>query len=198
MRIDGLSIEGFAIVSADGCIAEADGTMPTALMNEADWRYYQTALDRSAVVVLGRLGHERHPNPGRRRLVLTRGVAALEPCPRDPKAALWNPVGMPVDLALRAIGVRQGMVAVTGGTGTYDTFLPIGFDAFHLAWAPRVRIPDGRPCFSGIGPGRAVADVLRDGGLEAGPIRVLDPRDGILLSVWTRAGDPVPLAPEAG
>jgi hypothetical protein len=196
LGIPGVSIEGFAIVSGDGMIADADGSMPTALMNEADWRYYQAMLDRSALVVLGRLGHERHPNPGRPRLVLTTQVAALEPCPHDPKAHLWNPAGMSADLALRAVGVRQGRVAITGGTGTFDHFRVIGYDAFHLAWVPRVKIPDGRPCFSDVRPGWSVMDVLREDGLDAGPVRVLDPRDGVLLSVWTRSVEIAPLVPD--
>jgi hypothetical protein len=193
--LDLLTIEGFAIVSGDGMIATADGRMPDVLKNEADWRYYQAALDRAAVVVLGRLGHEAHPNPGRKRLVLTSRVSGLEPCPRDPRAMLWNPVGLDTALALRAMGARQGMVAVTGGTAVFDHFRTIGFDAFHLAWKPRVKIPDGRPCFTGLGPGRTVSDVLRDDGLDAGPPRLLDPVDGVLMSVWTRGEAIAPLAP---
>ena len=64
-------VEGHAIVSVDGMIAAADGSMPPALRNEADWRIFQAALDAAVLVVLGRLGHERNPNPGRKRLVLS-------------------------------------------------------------------------------------------------------------------------------
>ena len=78
-----LEFEGHAIVSVDGMIADAEGLMPAALRNDADWRLFQAALDGAALVVLGRLGHARHPNPGRRRLVVTRAVEALAPDPQD-------------------------------------------------------------------------------------------------------------------
>ena len=50
MSIPGSSviIEGHAIVSVDGMIAAADGTMPPALRSEPDWRIFQAALDVAA------------------------------------------------------------------------------------------------------------------------------------------------------
>src|SRR5690606_35238256 len=85
MTIPGTEIlvEGHAIVSSDGMIAAADGSMPPQLRNDTDWRIFQSALDQAALVVLGRIGHARHPNPGRRRLVLTHSVAELEADPQD-------------------------------------------------------------------------------------------------------------------
>ncbi|MFX7748073.1 hypothetical protein ABTK03_22080, partial [Acinetobacter baumannii] len=65
--------------------------MPQRLMNDADWRLFQAALDRAELVVLGRVGHQRHPNPGRRRLVLTRSVTGLVVDPADRCAHFWNP-----------------------------------------------------------------------------------------------------------
>ena len=63
--------EGYAIVSADGMIADADGHMPPALQNPADARFFSEALDRAAVLVHGRHSHEGHaqfaaPTPRRR------------------------------------------------------------------------------------------------------------------------------------
>ena len=72
-------IVGHAVVSADGRIADHNRQMPEVLRNDKDWRRFQAALDRAALVVLGRLGHEAHPNPGRRRLVVTSRVERLEP-----------------------------------------------------------------------------------------------------------------------
>jgi hypothetical protein len=38
-------IEGFAIVSQDGMLANAAGIMPTSLKFEADQRFFETCLD---------------------------------------------------------------------------------------------------------------------------------------------------------
>lgn len=143
-----LIIEGHAIVSADGMIADAAGEYPAALRNDADWRLYQAALDRAAVVVVGRRGHERHPNPGRRRLVLTRSVARLADDPRDARATLWNPATLPLREALTEIGIGAGTVAVTG---VFDHFVA-DYDRFALSESHRLLIPGGTPCFSGGHP----------------------------------------------
>src|SRR5262245_49415540 len=114
-----VTIEGHAIVSADGKIAAADGTMPDALRCEADWMRFQRALDAAILVVLGRKAHERFPNPGRRRLVLTRGVASLEREPGDVRVALWNPAGMEFDEVLERLGISAGTIAIAG---VFDAF----------------------------------------------------------------------------
>ena len=68
-----LRFVGHAIVTADGRIADAAGHMPPALRNPADQLRFEAALDAAALVVMGRLGHRRHPNRGRRRLVAAAG-----------------------------------------------------------------------------------------------------------------------------
>jgi hypothetical protein len=142
-----IQYEGHAIISEDGMIADAEGDMPATLRSEADWRYFQAALDRAALVVLGRKGHARHPNPGRRRLVLTTGVATLEADRADPLAMLWNPAGLPIDAVLAQLGIAEGIVAVTGGTGTFDLFLPL-YSRFVLAEVRGLSLAGGVPCFS--------------------------------------------------
>src|SRR5215212_2348314 len=67
-------IEAYAIISADGMIADAQGRFPEALKNDADKRFFHAALDSAAAIALGRLTHEQERNSGRRRLVLTRRV----------------------------------------------------------------------------------------------------------------------------
>lgn len=175
-------IEGHAIVSADGMIAGPDGTMPRPLMNAADWRLFQADLDRAALVVLGRLGHERHPNPGRRRLVLTRGVMGLEVDTGDPLALRWNPDGLGLEAVLAGLGIATGTVAVTGGTAVFDHFLAIGYDRFVLSTASRLTLPGGRPCFSGGRPGA----MLERAGLRPGPGSLIDPQAGVTRTVWSR------------
>lgn len=177
--VTSIQYEGHAIVSEDGMIADAQGEMPATLRSEADWRYFQAALDRAALVVLGRKGHARHPNPGRRRLVLTTGVADLEPDAADPLASLWNPSGMPLDAALAELGITSGTVAVTGGTGTFDIFLPL-YSRFVLAEVRGLALPGGVPCF-GKGHPRYV---LPGAGLAARDMQLIE--RNVVQTTWER------------
>jgi hypothetical protein len=174
-----LEIVGHAIVSADGMIADGEHRMPAALRNDADWRRFQAALDRAELVVLGRAGHEAHRNPGRRRLVVTSQVRALEPDPGDGEAMRWNPVGMTFDDVLVELGIADGVIAVTGGQRVFDLFLP-RFTRFELVEVAGVTIPDGVPCFSGGAP----VVVLTAAGMVVAGVEPLDA--GVTLSVWQR------------
>ncbi|MBN9305959.1 MULTISPECIES: dihydrofolate reductase [unclassified Devosia] len=174
-----LEIVGHAIVSADGMIADRDHKMPAALRNDADWRRFQAALDRAVLVVLGRIGHEAHPNPGRKRLVVTSRVAWLERAPGDDHTMLWNPSGIGLRRVLAGLGIADGVVAVTGGQRVFDLFLP-GFTSFELVTVAGLAIPDGVPCFSGGLPW----DVLAQAGLRAAETEELDA--GVSLTVWRR------------
>jgi hypothetical protein len=177
----GIRIEGHAIVSADGMIASADGSVPAALRNDADWRLFQAALDESALVVLGRLGHERHPNPGRRRLVFTGGVAGIAAHPTDPLTTLFNPRGATLAAALAALGIESGTVAVTGGTLVFAYFLPL-YHGFALAEAQQVVLPAGRPCFPHLHPRSALAAA----GLEPEGFEVIDRAAAVTRTHWRR------------
>jgi len=140
--------EGCAIVSADGMLADCHGHMPNRLKVDADHRFFEQSLDRTALVVHGRHSHERQPrSDGRRRLILTGSIGAIAEHPSIPKALLWNPAGASFVEACHAIGVSEGVVAVIGGTKVFGLFLDIGFDAFHLSRAAKVEFPDGRPVF---------------------------------------------------
>lgn len=141
-------IEGYAIVSADGMIADRERKMPDGLKIDADARFFNQGLDRAALIVHGRNSHEQQAaSDRRRRLIVTHGVAALAEHPSIPLARLWNPAGASFAEACRAIGVTEGMAAVTGGATVFSLFLAIGFDAFHLSRAGRVQLPGGRPVF---------------------------------------------------
>lgn len=179
--VPGLRFEGYAIVSADGMIADAAGGMPEALRNDADWRAFQAALDRAAVVVLGRLGHQRHANPGRRRLVLTGSVAAIATDAADPLALLWNPAGAPLAAALAELGVGGGTVAVTGGTLVFGQFLGL-YDSFVLSESHACVLPGGTPCFAEGHP-RAV---LAAAGLVPSGSAAIDPAAAVTTTLWRR------------
>ncbi len=174
-----VEIIGHAVVSADGMIADARGEMPADLRNEADWRRFQAALDAAKLVVLGRIGHLRHPNPGRRRLVVTSRTTDLATDPGDPNATLWNPAGMEFDRVLEKLGILSGVVAITGGQRVFDLFLG-RFTRFDLVEMPAVTIRDGIACFSSDRP----ETVLAAAGLHPATAEPLEP--GVILTVWRR------------
>ncbi len=174
-----IEIEGHAIVSADGMIADGTGDIPSSLRNAADWRQYQAALDRAAIVVSGRRGHERHPNPGRRRLVLTRSVEAPATDPRDPLATLWNPARIAFDDVLATLGVTRGIVAITG---LFDLFLE-RYDRFVLSENHPLVLPGGIPCFAAGHP----RTVLTQQGLRPRQVELIDRTAMVTTTVWERA-----------
>lgn len=177
-------VEGYAIVSADGMLADSNRKMPDGLKIDADVRLFKQGLDRAALVVHGRNSHEQQPNSDqRRRLILTRRVMSLAVHPSIPLAQLWNPAGASFADACRAIGIREGMAAVMGGAEAFSLFLKIGFDAFHLSRAGKVRLPGGRPVYPEV-PALTPEQVLASHGLWPGPVQVLDAEAEATLVTW--------------
>jgi dihydrofolate reductase len=184
-----LRIEGYAIVSVDGMIADRDRQMPDGLKIDADVRFFNDGLDRAAVIVHGRHSHEQQAvSDRRRRLVVTRTIPALDKHPSVANAWQWNPAAMAFAKACDAIGVLGGMAAVTGGAEVFGLFLDIGFDAFHLSRAGKVRLPGGRPVFPQV-PRQTPEQILTDRGLVPGPKRVLDAQAQATLVTWHKPGD---------
>jgi hypothetical protein len=183
-----IEIHGYAIVSDDDRIADATGATPAALRNDADWEYFQAELDRAALVVLGRLGHEANPNVRNRpRLVMSGSVAALE---RREDAWWWNPAGLPWPDAVGVVAPTGGRVAVPGGRRVFDFFLEIGYTAFHLSRAEGILVPGGVPLFSACCAGERAESVLARSGLVVGESRTIDPAVPVTLTVWTRSYPP--------
>ena len=179
-------IEGFAIVSADGMIADAGGHMPDSIKNDADQKFFQDGLDQAAVILHGRHSHEGGPRADRRkRLVLSRRVATVAPDPSHPNSLLWNPAGCSLDEAIEALGAADGNVAVIGGTEVFSMFLPL-YNTFHLSHAPHAKIPGGRPVFDEVGPMTTPEDVLARHGLRPTERRDLDPAAGVTVVKWVR------------
>ena len=117
-------IEGYAIVSEDGMLANAAGIMPHSLKFEADQQFFERGLDGVDVVVHGRHSHERQPcSYLRRRLILTRQVPAIAADPSNEKVLFWNPAGASFEQALALLGTPDGSVAVIGGTDVFAMFL---------------------------------------------------------------------------
>jgi hypothetical protein len=177
-----VEIHGYAIVSDNDCIADQAGRTPEILRNDADWAYFQAELNRSAVTVLGRLGHEAHPNPkGRLRVVLSSSARGLE---RRPDGWWWNPGALPWDRAIAKVLPAGGRVAVPGGRRVFDLFLDIGYDAFHLTRAEGTFVPDGVTVFSACGEKRSAQAVLLAHGLRPGRREILDPAGPVSLTLW--------------
>ena len=182
----GLRIEGYVIVSADGMLANAGNVMPDELKFEGDKRFFTSALDRADLILHGRHSYEDQPNsPRRRRVILTRGVDALATDPSNPKSTLWNPDGASFEDACAQAGVRAGTVAVIGGPGVFEMFMD-RYDVFWLSVAPRVRLPDGAPCFPGVSLARSPQQILAAHGLRAGPADILDAADDVSVTPWRR------------
>ena len=59
------------------------------------------------------------------------------------------------------------------------------YDTFWLSQAPRVRLPDGEPCFPGV-PAQSPQAILAAHGLEAGTAQILDAADGVSVTPWRR------------
>jgi dihydrofolate reductase len=181
-----LHIEGYVIVSSDGMIADANGVMPDSIKNDADQKFFQGGLDQAAALVHGRHSHEGGPRADRRkRLVVSRQIAATAPDPAHPNSMLWNPTGVTLEQALGQIGVTDGTIAIIGGTEVFSMFLPL-YNTFYLSHATKAKIPGGRPVFSAVGPNASPEDILTQHGLKPGPRRELDPAAGVYVVTWKR------------
>lgn len=179
-------IEGYAIISADGMIADAAGEMPPALKIEADQNFFHGALERADAVVHGRHSHEGRPAATRRpRVIVTRRIPAVAQHPENLKAVLWNPAGASFEQAWNALRLPGGVAAVIGGTDVFGLFLDIGYDVFYLTRANRVRLPGGRPVFPRV-PAMTPEDALRAHGLRPAATRALDAQNDVVLTTWRR------------
>ena len=180
-----LRIEGYVIVSADGMLADARNVMPDELKFGGDKAFFTAALDHADLILHGRNSYEDQPNsPHRRRVILTQKVEAIAPDPSNPKATLWNPAGATFEAACAQAGVRDGTVAIIGGPGVFGMFMD-RYNVFWLSVAPRVRLPDGQPCFPGV-PARTPQQILAAHGMRAGERRMLDPAEDVSVTPWQR------------
>jgi dihydrofolate reductase len=181
----GLRIEGYVIVSADGMLADAAHVMPDQLKFEGDKQFFTAALDRADLIVHGRRSYEDQPNsPRRKRIILTRRIAAIAADPSNPKATLWNPAGASFEAACDFAGVQSGHVAIIGGPDVFAMFLD-RYDTFWLSQAPGVRLPDGEPCFPGV-PDKSPQEILAAHGLTAGEPQTLDSAGDVSVTPWRR------------
>ena len=184
--MEGLLIEGLAIVSADGMIADAAGVQPEGLKPEADQRFFHERLRAADLLVHGRNSGEGDSGEAarRRRIVLTRHVGGVARDPENPLTALWNPAGSPFAAACALLGIREGRAIVIGGTTAFGLFLP-SYGIFHLSQTGAIRLPGGLPVFPGV-PELSPEDILTRHGLKPDATRVLDRSAALTLTTWRR------------
>lgn len=175
---------GYAIVSDDDRIADAAGNMPRSLINASDFSRFQRELDRAGAIVIGRKGHEMHPDRhGRNRIVVSSSSTGIE---RRADGWWWNPAQASLGEVLMRAFPRGGIVAVPGGLRVFDLFLEHGYDEFHLTRVRGVRVEGGVPVFSECAGGRPAEEVLAAHGLVPTPAEVLDANARVAVTVWQR------------
>lgn len=180
-----ISVEGYVIVSAEGYLTDATNQQPNALRFKADHRFFIDGLKRAALVVHGRNSGDADPREQvRRRLIVSRSVAAFERAADIPQSFLWNPAGMDFETAAASAGVSHGIAAVIGGPAVYGLFLD-RYDTFYLSQAPCVRLPGGNGCFPGV-PEQSPQQILECHGLAAHEVRVLDADQHLTVTAWRR------------
>ncbi len=178
------TFEGHALVSADDRIADAQGDKPAELNHPKDWKRFQAELGKAAVILIGRKSHEADPGRrGKKRIVVSSQARGLE---RRADGWWWDPGSITLEEALTEVAPEGGLVGIPGGRGVFDMFLEIGFDAFHLARLPTVRLPGGVPVFSACDEGQPAEAVLTAAGLRIADVETLDPAVGLVVAVWRR------------
>ena len=183
--VEGLVIEGLAIVSADGMIADAAGAQPDALKPDADQRFFRERLRAADVLVHGRnSGEGGTDEASRRRIVLTRRISGMARDPENERKVLWNPAVSPFEAAFALFGIRAGRAVIIGGTAVFGLFLP-SYDVFHLSRTGAIRLPGGRPVFPGV-PEVNPGEMLARHGLKPVATRVLDRPADLTLTTWRR------------
>jgi dihydrofolate reductase len=173
---------GYAIVSEDGMLADASGTIPPSLIVKADQAFFMRGLDEAAALVHGRHSAEQPTSPDRRRLIATHHVVNTEPVAGEPHALHWNPKGISVEVALSQLGVTHGDIAIIGGTDIFGLFLP-RYALFHLTRVPHVLLPGGRPVFPGV-PAQTPEALLAASGLSPGKAVLLDAERDVSVVTW--------------
>ncbi len=180
------AFEGYAVVSADGFIADADGVMPDALKFEADWDYFQAALDDADITLIGRHTHEAAPNLKKRhRLVFSTRTGELT---RENATTFWiDPGKADPCRAIAELFGPSAKVAVVGGRAVFDWVLSNpGFSTFHLSLAHHVRLGRGQTIFKGANDLSAALSLLNDHGLTLKHRSWFDRQNGLELLVYGR------------
>jgi hypothetical protein len=177
-------IEGYAVISEDGMLADARGIMPDSLKVEADQRFFEHKLDEVDVLVHGRHSQEHDGKlQNRQRIIVTRRVIALASDPSNPKAFFWNPGGATLEQALSMLGDPCRSIGVLGAADVFEIFLD-RFDVFYLSRVSGVLLPGGRLVFRGVPP-NTPEEILALHGMSFLRNEVIV--DGLTIAGWQRS-----------
>ncbi|HEY7976563.1 MAG TPA: hypothetical protein VID67_00105 [Rhizomicrobium sp.] len=180
-----MRIEGYAVVSEDGMIADASELLPPQLIAQADQKFFEQGLNGVDAVVHGRNSGEHHQNSAKRhRIIVTRNVAAISPVTANANAVLWNPLGATFEDAIAALKTSIRSAAILGGTDVFGYFLA-RYDIFFLSRIGGVRLPGGRPVFPQV-PAQTPEAVLAAHGLRDKGCELSDPAARLIISRWER------------
>ena len=176
-------VEGYAVVSEDGMLADANGIMPDVLKIEADQRFFERRVDGVDILIHGRNSQEHRPNSSKHyRIIVTTRVAGVARDPGNDRAVLWNPSGAPLPEALALLHGPQRSIGVLGGTNVFALFLD-RYDVFYLSRVEGVRLSGGRPVFPQV-PARTPADILHVHGLARDTVERAAPN--LSIETWHR------------
>lgn len=186
-----ITFNGYAIVSADGFIADSSGRMPEAICFEADWAYFRGAIRRADLMILGRHTHELSPSlTNRPRLVASRGVRAVI----QENATTWwvNPKEVTPTSAVAVVAGSEAKAMVAGGTGVYGWVLEEGvYDEFHLSIARNVTLGTGRPLLDDINGLESMISAFGAKGLSLQETSWLDEDSGVELLIFRGKGEEI-------
>jgi dihydrofolate reductase len=181
-----IRVEGYAVISEDGMIADAAGGIPPTLIADADQKFFERGLDDADVLVHGRNSEEHQPNsPSRHRIKVTHRIAAIAADAANPRAVLWNPANATFEDAVAALNAPCRSAAILGGTDVFGYFLD-RFDVFFLSRIAGVRLPGGRPVFPQV-PAQTPERVLTAHGLRDKGCELSDPAARLIILRWERA-----------
>ena len=141
-NINSLYTIGYAIISSDCFIADANSQMPDGLRNASDWQYFQSELDSSDLILIGKKSYINFQNSKRNRLIPTSRIKDIEIQKSD--LCFFNPSSISIEGAVKIFLPNTTKIAVVGGNKVYDlVFSAMYFNEFHLTVSHSFFMNDG-------------------------------------------------------
>lgn len=142
------SVIGHAIVSSNFCIADSKGNMPESLKSETDWNMFQSDLDNSDLIILGRKSFEKYSAPKRFRLVPTSSLSGYL---KEEDLIFFNPKDISIRQILATLDLFPKKIAIAGGSHVYElVFKDFFYTEFHLSIKSNLVMPNGVPVLNGV------------------------------------------------
>ena len=179
-------IEGYAIISEDGMLADATRHIPELLVVEADQKFFHGNLDRAGVVVHG-------PFARRRPACQTASSSGVDPQHRGDRSRSETAEFAAVESARRL--TRSGACGVAGAgrharrdrwAGGERVFRPSAMTRFISHAPPMCGCRAAGRSFPPSVPTAHRKTCWRSTGRRPGPPRVLDAAREVALVTWQR------------